>query len=73
MNATTEQSPAAWVKGATGISKYANVSTRTAQSWLAAGLPAKRLTARLLLVRPADIDEFIERQADERSSRRGEG
>lgn len=69
----TEQNPAAWVKGATGLARYANVSTRTAQSWLAAGLPAKRLTARLLLIRPETIDQWIERQADERAARRGEG
>jgi hypothetical protein len=64
--------PEGWLKGTAGISQYAGVSTRTASSWLRDGLPAKRITARLLLVRPADVDSYIEERATERASQRGE-
>ncbi len=63
---------AAWLKGCAGIANYANVSHRTAQCWLSGGLKARRLTARLVLVRPQDVDAFIIRQSEERASRRGE-
>lgn len=76
MNATqerlTDTPAAAWLKGCAGIANYAGVSHRTAQSWLSNGLKARRLSARLVLVRPVDVDSFIERQATERASRRGE-
>lgn len=61
----------AWLKGTRGISQYAGVCPRTATAWLADGLPAKRLTARLLLVRPEDVDSFIEQRAEERAARIG--
>jgi hypothetical protein len=61
----------AWLKGSKGISEYTGVCTRTATAWLADGLPAKRLTARLLLVRPEDVDKFIEERATEHASRIG--
>ena len=69
---STEPTAPAWLKGATGVAAYCGVSHRTAQTFLANGLPAKRMTARLLLVKPADVDAFIERQAEERASQRGE-
>lgn len=76
MNATQEKTDtpaaAAWLKGCAGIANYAGVSHRTAQAWLSNGLKARRLSARLVLVRPEDVDTFIERQATERASRRGE-
>jgi hypothetical protein len=76
MTATQEKTdntaPVAWLKGCAGIANYAGVSHRTAQSWLSNGLKARRLSARLVLVRPEDVDSFIERQSTERASRRGE-
>jgi len=64
--------PRPWLKGNDGISRYANVSRRTAQSWLSNGLKARRLSARLILVRPEDVDTYIASLSDERASRRGE-
>ena len=64
--------PAGWLKGNEQIARYAGVSRRTAQSWLSGGLKARRLSARLVLVRPEDVDTFIECLSDERASRRGE-
>ena len=64
--------PAGWLKGCAGIAKYASVSNRTAQSFLSNGLKARRLSARLVLVRPEDVDAYIEQLATERASRRGE-
>ena len=76
MTATQEKTdntaPAAWLKGCAGIANYAGVSHRTAQNFLSNGLKARRLSARLGLVRPEDVDAYIERLADERASRRGE-
>ena len=76
MTATQEKTdntaPAAWLKGCAGIANYAGVSHRTAQSFLSNGLKARRLSARLVLVRPEDVDAYIERLANERASRRGE-
>ena len=69
---TNNTAPAAWLKGCAGIANYAGVSHRTAQSFLSNGLKARRLSARLVLVRPEDVDAYIERLADERASRRGE-
>jgi len=62
----------AWLKGCEGVSNYAAVSRRTAQAWLSGGLKARRLTARLVLVKPEWVDAFIESQATERAARRGE-
>jgi hypothetical protein len=71
-NATLANTTApAWIKGCEGISAYANVSRRTAQHWLSTGLPARRVTKRLVLVKPADVDAFIERQSEEHASRIG--
>ncbi len=64
--------PTGWLKGCAGIAKYTGVSHRTAQSWLSNGLKARRLTARLVLVRPQDVDSYIEEQANDRASRRGD-
>ena len=63
--------PCGWLKGCAGIANYANVSPRTAQNWLSNGLKARRLSARLVLVKPSDVDSFIERQSEDRASRRG--
>lgn len=68
---STEPAAPAWLKGSKGISQYAGVCTRTATGWLADGLPAKRMTARLLLVRPGDVDAFIAERAEERAARIG--
>ncbi len=72
--ATQEKTDTArpWLKGNEGVARYAGVSRRTSQTWLSSGLKARRLSARLVLVRPEDVDAFIERQATERASRRGE-
>ncbi|WFB34917.1 helix-turn-helix domain-containing protein [Kiritimatiellota bacterium B12222] len=54
-----------WLKGGKGIAAYADVSFRTAQNWIASGrLPVRRLSARLIMVRPEDLDRFIEAEAD---------
>ena len=53
-----------WLKGGQGISLYANVSFRTAQNWIASGrLPVRRLSARLIMCKPEDVDAFIESEA----------
>lgn len=53
-----------WIKGGQGIARHADVSHRTAQNWIASGrLPVKRMTPRLILVKVADLDAFIESEA----------
>ncbi|MDA3875251.1 MAG: helix-turn-helix domain-containing protein [Kiritimatiellae bacterium] len=55
-----------WLKGPSGIAEYAGISERTAQNWLASGrIPCRRMNQRLVLVRPKDVDTFIERKAEE--------
>jgi predicted site-specific integrase-resolvase len=53
-----------WLKGGQGIARYADVSFRTAQNWIASGrLPVRRLSARLIMCKPEDVDAFIESEA----------
>ena len=43
--------------------KYASVSPKTIQRWIAAGLPVYQGTARgKVLIRPADIDSYLTRR-----------
>jgi hypothetical protein len=53
-----------WLKGGQGIARYADVSFRLAQNWIASGrLPVRRLSARLIMCKPEDVDAFIESEA----------
>lgn len=71
-NSEDSSPPNGWLKGYSGIANYAGVSRRTAQKWLSLGLNAKRITDRMILVRPADVDVFIETQAEKRTPSRDE-
>ena len=62
---TTENTRPAWLKGPNGIGPSASVSPKLASNWVASGLiPVRRLTKKLYLVRPVDVDQFIEQMSE---------
>jgi len=54
-----------WLKGTPAAAKYADVSERLIFTWIDQGiLKPTKASARLLFFRPSDIDEAIERLAE---------